>query len=221
MRVLVIEDEAETRDYLKSTLESELFVVDTAADGQDGSYKARTNEYDIVILDNMLPKKNGVDVCCEIRKAGKTMPILMLSVKSAVDDKVHVLNCGADDYMTKPYSHQELLARIRVLLRRHNTLTSKTLCVGDLSLNSDTQEVVLGTKKIYLTRKEFTILELLMRNKDKIVSRGAILEHAWDMDGDPLSKTIDMHIVHIRKKLEPHHHTYIQNVSGRGYKISQ
>lgn len=219
MRVLVVEDEKEIREYLKAVLQSELFVVDTASDGHEGSYAARTNDYDLIILDNILPKKTGSQVCREIREAGRTTPILMLSVKSAVDEKVSLLECGADDYMTKPYSHKELLARMHALLRRNLSSTSRILNVHEITLNIDSQEVTCNSKKIHLTKKEFSILELLMRHHNKIVSRGTILEHAWDMDGDPFSKTIDTHILNLRKKLGAKCGGYIENVSGRGYII--
>ena len=223
MRLLVVDDDKEIRDLLKLTLQSELFAVDTAEDGEKGSYAARTNEYDLVILDNMLPYKTGLEVCKDIRAAGKTVPILMLSVMAEIDDKVTVLESGADDYLTKPYSHKELMSRIRALLRRTTggSPTPGMLSSDNLILSPMTQEVTLSGKDIYLTRKEFALLELLLRNKGKIVSRGAIMEHVWDMDGDPLSKTIEMHIVNLRKKIEKGKRKVIVNIPGRGYTIKE
>lgn len=219
MKVLVVDDEKAVRDFLKSTLESEFFAVDTASDGQQGSYFARVNDYDLIILDNVLPKRMGLDVCRDIRNSGKHTPILMLSVKSHSDEKTVMLDSGADDYLTKPYSHQELLARMRALLRRSVKIEPTLFEANNVILNAETQEVTLNKKPIYLTRKEFALLELLMRNMNKVVSRGMIMEHVWDMDGDPLSKTIETHIVNLRKKLETRKNKVILNIRGRGYKI--
>ncbi len=220
MRILIIEDDTEVRRSLEIALKSESFVVDSAKDGRDGSYLARTNEYDLIILDNVLPYKLGIDVCREIRASGKTTPILLLSVKSDPEEKAALLNAGVDDYITKPHSHKELLARIRALTRRGPEIRSAVMQAGDLTLDTTTYEVRRGKSPIYLTLKEFSLLELLMKNKGKVVSRGAILEHVWDIDGNPLSKTIETHIVNLRKKLEKGKQTrLIYNIPGRGYKI--
>jgi DNA-binding response OmpR family regulator len=220
MRILVVEDDADMRDYLKITLERESFIVDCAPDGQKGSYMARTNDYDMVLLDNMLPNKTGIEVCKDVRQSGKNMPIILLSVKSEADEKAALLDSGADDYLTKPYSHKELLARMRALMRRAPLVKPTVLKVGDVTLDTTTNEVRKGKKEIYLTRKEFGLLELLMQNKGNIVSRGAILEHVWDSDGDPFSKTIETHILNLRKKIENGRKRFLINVPGRGYKIS-
>lgn len=225
MKILVVDDEKDTRDFLKAALEAESFVVDTAEDGRKGSYDARTNDYDLILLDNVMPQKTGFEVCREIRQSGKTTPIIMLSVLAETDDKVRHLDCGADDYLSKPYSYQELLARIRVALR-HGAQKSKKdsaaemLTAGYVTLNPRTQEVRSGARGVYLTRKEFALLELLMKNKNGVVSRGMIMEHVWDMDGNPLSKTIETHILNVRKKIEQRGRPLIRNVPGRGYKIS-
>ncbi|HEY0908525.1 MAG TPA: response regulator transcription factor [Candidatus Paceibacterota bacterium] len=221
MRLLVIDDDKNLLSYLKSTLESESFAVDTVADGKSGSYMARTNDYDLILLDNVLPGKSGYEVAADIRGQGNNVPILMLSMKTEVDEKVLHLDSGVDDYLTKPYSHKELVARVRNLIRRKNPThaADTALKTGALVLNSSTQEVLCNKKEIYLTRKEFTLLELLLRNKGKVVSRGAIMEHVWDMAGDPFSKTIEMHVLNLRKKLEKGSRKYIYNIPGRGYKI--
>lgn len=221
MRILIIEDNAEIRNLLKVGLEAESFAVDVAEDGEKGSFVARTNDYDLILLDYMLPKKNGDQVCREIRKADKKMPILLLSVQNEVSDKVTLLRDGADDYMTKPFSFEELVTRIRTLMRRPHTLQGETFEIGDVKLNSRTQEVRRGKENIYLTRKEFTLLEFLLRHKGETVSRGMIMEHVWDLDGDPFSNTIETHIFNLRKKIEQKKNgRLIYNVPGRGYKIA-
>ncbi len=221
MRILIIEDNQDIRELLKIGLESEMFTVDTASDGESGSYIARTNDYDVILLDNALPKKTGLEVCREIRKAGKTVPIILISVKADPEEKTRLLNTGADDYVAKPFSFQELLARVRAVLRRPDKNLPDDLATGDLILNSRTHEVKRGETKIYLTRKEFSILELLLRHAGEVVSRGMIMEHVWDLDGNPFSSTIESHIFNLRKKIEKSRkERLIWNVPGRGYKLS-
>jgi DNA-binding response OmpR family regulator len=224
MRILIIEDNKEIRDLLKIGLESEMFSVDTAEDGEAGSYSARTNEYDVILLDNILPKKTGEFVCKDIRSAGKTTPIIIVSMNVDIEEKTRLLNAGADDYVAKPFSFKELLARIRAVLRRPKHAEVEVLKNGHLSLNSATHEVRLGDKPIYLTRKEFSLLELLLRHHGGVVSRGMILEHVWDMDGNPFSNTIETHIFNLRKKIEGNKRNtkskLICNVPGRGYRIA-
>lgn len=220
MRILVIEDNEEIRDFLKIGLEAETFSVDTAGDGESGSYIARTNDYDLVILDNILPKKTGVEVCRDIRKAGKNMPIILLSVESETEEKIRLLRAGADDYMTKPFSFKELLARVQAILRRPENNIPEDLVAGDLTLNSRTHEVKLGNESVYLTRKEYSLLELLIRHSGEVVSRGAIMEHVWDLDGNPFSNTVETHIFNLRRKIEKNKNRLIWNVPGRGYKLA-
>ena len=221
MKVLIIEDDSSIRNVLRMSLEAECFVVDEAEDGDHGSYLARTNDYDIVILDNVLPKKLGRQVCKDIREAGKTMPVLLLSMKSDVLEKINLLDSGADDYMTKPFSFEELLARMRALIRRPNKLEESILHIRNISLNRDRHEVEKEGKEIILTRKEFSLLELLLQNKEKVVSRGQILEHVWDINADPFSNTIEAHILNLRRKLEDNKRDLIRNIPGRGYKITE
>ncbi|HYC34397.1 MAG TPA: response regulator transcription factor [Candidatus Paceibacterota bacterium] len=221
MRILIIEDEQEISDFLKVSLKAESFAVDCAADGEKGSYLARTNDYDLIILDNILPKKAGLEVCKEIRKLGKTMPIIILSVRNQVIEKIDLLNAGADDYLTKPFSIEELLARMRALLRRKTTIEQEVLKVGDITLNSKTCIVTHKKKPVHLTRKEFMLLQYLMQNEGAVMSRGMILEHVWDMSIDIFSNTIESHVLSLRKKLDDaKKHEIIQTVSGRGYKIA-
>ncbi|MEK7185577.1 MAG: response regulator transcription factor [Patescibacteria group bacterium] len=221
MRILIVEDNAHIRSLIKLGLEAESFTVDAASDGEKGSFTARTNEYDLIILDLDLPKKRGNTICKEIRRAGKTTPILILSVESELPTKIDLFNMGADDYLTKPFSFEELVARIRSLLRRPHTMLAQTLIAGDITLDTNTQDVSRGKKSIYLTRKEFLLLEYLMRHKGVVVSRGRLLEHVWDLDGDPFSNSIETHICNIRKKISsPRKPELIENVPGRGYKMA-
>ncbi len=222
MRLLIVEDDAETRDFLKLAFEAESYAVDTVSDGDKGSYLARTNDYDIIILDNSLPLKNGEEVCKDIRKAGKQTPILILSVTNEAGVKVALLNAGADDYLTKPFSFEELNARIRGLLRRPARIEETVLELGDLVLDTAKQTVKRGRKGIYLTRKEFALLEYLMRHKGSVLSRGMIMEHVWNIESDPFSNTIEAHILNLRRKIRVGNKPeLIHNVPGRGYKIDR
>jgi DNA-binding response OmpR family regulator len=207
---------------LAENLRAHCFVVDTAEDGTTGSYLARTNEYDIIILDNMLPEKSGAAICQEIRRTGRSVPILVLSVLSDSWRKVELLNSGADDYMIKPFSVDELMARVRALMRRPAQLEGDTLTIDDLVLDTKRQIVKRGGVGKNLTRKEFTLLEYLMRNQGSVLSRGMIMEHVWDMTSDPFSNTIESHILSLRRKIEPGtSKKLIYTVSGRGYKIDE
>ncbi len=219
MRVLVIEDNKTMRESLKSILENEGFVVDSASDGDKGSYLARTNNYDIVLLDNNLPLKMGDEVCRDIRSASKHVPILLLSVQSELHEKVLLLDSGADDYLTKPYSYRELLARMKALTRRPPVIKPDIFSVGNLVVNCLNSQVFLGDRSVYLTRKEFALLELLLRNRGNAVSKGIILEHVWDMNVNPFSKTVETHILNLRKKIERDGEKLIQSIHGRGYRI--
>ncbi len=221
MRILIVEDDKDTADFLKHSLEAEMFSVDTSFDGEEGSYLARTNDYDLVILDHGLPRKSGAEVCNEIRATGKTMPILMLTVKSELSTKVETLTLGADDYVTKPFHFDEILARIRALLRRPKQLSAEVLRVGDLEIDSNKYLVKRSGTEIYLTRKEFQLLEYLMQNHGNVVTRGMIMEHVWDRQGDLFSNTIETHILNLRKKIDSRsERKLIQTIPGRGYKIA-
>lgn len=221
MRILIVEDEHDILTFLKTSLEAECFAVDAVADGERGSYLALTSEYDLIILDNLLPKKTGREICEALRAAGKTTPIIMLSVKAEASTKVDLLNAGADDYLTKPFSLQELVARVRALLRRPHRIEGEVLKMGDISMNTRSQTLTRKGKDIYLTRKEFMLLEYLMRNRGTVLSRGMILEHVWDMSADPFSNTIESHILSLRKKIDTEKSKIIKTVPGRGYKIDE
>lgn len=218
MKILIIEDDKKIIDFLKASLEAEYFAVDVAHDGEKGLYLARTNEYDLIILDNNLPKKKGNEVCEMLRQEGKTTPILVLSVKTETHDKVELLNLGADDYLSKPFSFQELLARIRALLRRPQQIEGDVLSISDVTMDTKRLKVLHQDKEVLLTRKEFMLLELLMRNRGTVLSRSMILEHVWDINADPFSNTIESHIMSLRQKLDPQK-KLIQTIPGRGYRI--
>jgi DNA-binding response OmpR family regulator len=221
MRVLVVEDEEGIAKFLKAGIESEYFAVDVAEDGERGVYLAKTNDYDIIILDYMLPKKDGAVVCEEIRREGKTTPIIMLSARGEMTTKVDLLNKGADDYITKPFSLEELLARMRALLRRPSQVASDILSIDDLVLDTKRHIVTRKDKEIYLTRKEFMLLEFLLRNQGIPVSRGKIIDHVWDINVDPFSNTIESHILNLRKKINLRGcKNLIHTLPGVGYKIS-
>lgn len=220
MRILVIEDDTQISAYLKGVLESEYFVVDVAGDGEQGVYLARTNVYDVIVLDSMLPVKGGIDVCIDLREEGNTTPIIGLSVRSETVNKIQFLNAGADDYLTKPFSFEELMARVHALLRRPQGIQSEVLEIEDVELDARKHVVTKGGKEVYLTRKEFLLLEYLMRNRGVVLTRGMLLEHVWDMNADPFSNTIETHIMSLRKKIDPKGESrLIQTVSGVGYKI--
>ncbi len=220
MKILLVEDDESIASVIKAGLQTELFAVDVADNGEEGSLLARTNDYDLVILDVTLPRKSGSDVLADIRNKGKTAPILVLSVESETDLKVKMLDGGADDYLNKPFSFKELMARIRALLRRPKRIEAEVLAVDDLKLNTKTHVVTRDGKDIRLTRKEFMLLELLMHNHGDVVSRGMIDEHVWDNEADPFSKTIESHILSLRRKInENGKKKLIETLSGRGYKI--
>ncbi|HEY0011212.1 MAG TPA: response regulator transcription factor [Candidatus Paceibacterota bacterium] len=222
MRILVVEDEQKIREFLKESLEAEFLAVDAVEDGETGSRLARTNDYDLVILDNLLPKKEGLEVCREIRADGKKMPILIVSVKNDTVNKVDLLDAGADDYLTKPFALPELLARVRALLRRPAAMEGESYTADTLVLDSRTGAVTRDGKDIRLTRKEFMLLQYLLQNKGTVLSRGMILEHVWDMSVDIFSNTIESHILSLRKKImDTGGERIILTVPGRGYKIAE
>lgn len=220
MRLLVVEDDKNIQKFLKTAFESECYIVDIASDGKKGSFLARTNEYDVIILDINLPEKDGLTICKEIRNDNIATPVLILSVQSEIPTKINLLTAGADDYLTKPFSFEELLARVKALSRRPKSIDNEILTAGNLRIDVTKNEVTMQGKKISLTRKEYILLEYLVKNKDRIISRGALMEHVWDMNADPFSNTIEVHIRNIRKKLglSPKENM-IKTVSGRGYML--
>jgi two-component system OmpR family response regulator len=223
MNLLIVEDDKETLDFLKPSLKAEGFVVDAAEDGEAGAYKAKANNYDLIILDIGLPKKDGRQVCSEIRLAGKQVPILILTVKGEVETKVDLLSIGADDYVTKPFSYAELAARIKVLMRRPKVTASEIMQVDDIELNLSQRAVYQNGKKVHLAPKEFFLLEYLLRNRGRVLARQTILEHVWDINADPFTNTVETHIGELRRKLKGKSSKskgdFIRTVSGTGYII--
>ncbi|HWB82963.1 MAG TPA: response regulator transcription factor [Bryobacteraceae bacterium] len=202
MRILLVEDEPRVAGFIAKGLREQTYAVDVASDGEAALYQAAINEYDLVILDVMLPVKDGYAVCRELRGGGLHVPILMLTARDAVDDRVAGLDCGADDYLTKPFDFKELLARLRALLRRSAQFRPGTVKVADLSLNTASHSVVRSGRAIQLTAKEYALLEFLVLNRDRIVGRGQIAQHVWDENFDPLSNIIDVYIMRLRMKVD-------------------
>jgi len=220
MRILVIDDDPKISDFLKNNLETELFAVDVATDGEKGAYLGRCNDYDLIVLDNVLPKKNGLEVCKEIREKKKGVKIIMLSALSDVTTKVDLLDNGADDYLTKPFSFRELLSRVKALLRRPQVSTNEVIKIGDLVIDANNHEVTRGKKNIGLTRKEFMLLEYLAKNAGRTLTQIDIMEHVWDMELDSFSHTLKSHVRNLRAKIDGGRKTsIIQTVNGRGYKM--
>ncbi len=219
MRILIIEDDKKVAEFLEISLRSSCFIIDIAKTGEKGSFFARTNDYDLIICEYFLPEKSAVSVCKEIRSAKKKMPIIILSESKEIEDKIQCFNAGADDYVLKPFSVDELLARIHVILRRPRILEEKILEIDGVRMETGKQRVTYRDKEIYLTKKEFALLEYLMKNKGHVLSRGMILEHVWDIDTNPFSNTIETHILNIRRKVRDMKKKLIVSIPGRGYKM--
>lgn len=220
----MVEDEHRIANSIKKGLEQEKFAVDAIYAGNEGYDLASTEDYDLIILDVMLPGMDGITICKELRKNNIHTPILMLTAKGQVQDKVTGLNSGADDYLTKPFSFEELLARVRALSRRPKTTTPEILTVNTLVLNTHTYEVTRGKKKINLTNKEFALLAFLMRNVGKIMTKEKIINHIWDYNADILPNTVEVFMKNLRNKIDSHFKNQkqlIKTVRGFGYKISE
>lgn len=219
MRILLVEDEKRIASFVQRGLKEEGFVVDHAPDGETALYLAGVNPYDAVILDVMLPGKDGITICRELRSKLKSdLPVLMLTAKSTVKDKVTGLNAGADDYLAKPFEFEELIARVRALLRRKTHTLQTQLKVDDLELDPFTHQVRRGGKEILLTSKEYTLLHYLMMNAGHVVTRTMISEHVWNEDFDTLTNVIDVYINYLRKKIdEGSGRPLIHTLRGTGY----
>ena len=218
MKLLIIEDEKQVADNLKEGLEQHNYTVDIAYNGREGQQFALEYEYDIIILDLMLPDIDGEDLCRKLRDEGNKSFILMMTAKKQLDNIITGLDCGADDYLTKPFEFSELLARIRALLRRSPEHKSNILSVSDITLDAEKEEVMAGYKEVLLTRKEYMILEYLLRNKGQLISRNQLLEHAWDRNVDIFTNVVDTHIKNLRKKLGKSG-SIIKTIYGSGYRI--
>lgn len=218
MRILIVEDEKKVAAFIKKGLEEETYAVDVAHDGEEGFHMGEQNQYDLIVLDLMLPVMDGMEVLSELRKKKVATPILLLTAKDAVEDKVLGLNKGADDYLTKPFAFSELMARIRVLLRRGKTETKTVLQVDGLTLNLVTHKVKRGAEEIELTGKEYSLLEYFMRNQGKVLTRTMIAEHVWDYNFDTFTNVIDVYINHLRKKVDKNHPLkLLHTLRGVGY----
>jgi len=222
MRILVIEDDHKIANAVKKGLEQESFAADVAYNGKDGLGFALTVDYDLIIIDRMLPEVDGIKVCTILRSKNINTPILFLTAKDKIKDRVEGLNAGADDYLVKPFAFEELLARIRALLRRPQSALENILTVDDLVLNTLTFEVSRGESKIKLSSKEFALLEYLMRNPNRILTKDNIISHVWNYDADILLNTVEVYIGYLRNKIDKpfkNNSTLIQTVRGFGYKI--
>jgi DNA-binding response OmpR family regulator len=220
MKILVIEDDPTVGPFVKRGLEQQRWGVDLIANGEEGEQAAMTGTYDLVILDMRLPGKTGLQVLNGLREHGFERPILVLTAQDAIDAKVETLRAGADDYVTKPFAFEELLARVEALSRRPRVLASPNLKVADLELNADTREVTRDGDAIELTPKEYTVLEYLMRHAGRVMSRTLITEYAWGYHFDPGTNIVDVVINHLRKKVDANHSAkLIHTIRGVGYVV--
>ena len=202
MRILVVEDDPSVSGFILKGLREERYAVDLAIDGEAGFSMASLTPYDLIVLDIMLPKMNGVEVCRNLRATKNMTPILLLTARETVEDRVLGLDTGADDYLTKPFAFAELLARIRALLRRGQPSTPMQLTIADLELDPVTHKVWRGGKEVVLTNKEYALLEYLLRNAGRVLTRTAITEHVWDIHYDSVTNIVDVHIKALRNKMD-------------------
>lgn len=224
MKILVVEDVHKIANSIKKGLEQESYAVDVAYDGQEGYDFAISEEYDLIIMDILLPKMDGIEICLKLREKHVQTPIVMLTAKGQISDKVSGLDAGADDYITKPFAFKELLARIRALIRRPKKNTGITLKIEDLTLNTTNYEVRRSGKLIKLSGKEYALLEYLMRHPNQVLTKNQIISHIWNYDADVLPNTVEVFIGYLRNKTEkpfPDKSTLIQTVRGFGYKIGR
>jgi len=222
MRILVIEDEHKIANALKKGLTHESYAVDVVYDGAEGYDMASVEKYDVIILDLMLPGMDGIELCKKLRQENIHTPILMLTAKGQVEDKVLGFNAGADDYLTKPFAMAELLARVKALARRPQSSVGTILTISNLTLDTINFEVKRADKKIRLSNKEYALLEYLMRHKDQAVTKEQIINHVWNYDADVLPNSVEVYIRHLRKKIdEPFKKPLIHTVKGfSGYRLS-
>ncbi len=221
MRILLVEDEAKVARFIQEGLKTEGYQVEIAADGTSGERKARTGDFDLILLDILLPKKNGFEVLQSLRREGIRTPVLMLTARSATEDIVQGLDHGADDYLTKPFAFNELLARVRSLLRRDRR-SQTVLKVGDLQLNTLTRKATRTGRSVELTAREYALLEFLMRNPQKLLTRQQLAKEIWGFDFDPGTNIIDVYINHLRKKIDQSiEKRLLHTVRGKGYYISE
>lgn len=219
MRILLVEDDPDISDFIKKGLEEEFYTVDIAEDGNTAVLMANSQTYDLIILDIMIPQMDGLDICVYLRNKGIKTPIIILTALSSVDNKVKGLECGADDYLTKPFAFSELLARIKAIMRRRSDILIE-LTVSDLKIDIFSRRVFRGQREIFLTPKEFSLLEYLVRNKGRVVSRTQIIENVWGYSYDPNTNVVDVHIKYLREKVDKDFEKkLIHTVRGVGYII--
>lgn len=222
MKILIVEDEHKIANLIKQGLEQERFVVDVAYDGTAGFDYASSEPYDVIVLDRLLPGTDGLQICKKLREQGNHTPIIMLTAKAQIMDRVEGLNSGADDYLTKPFAFEELLARIKALVRRPKVTTGNILQVADLTLNTDTYEIKRGKEQITLSSKEFSLLEYLMRHQNKTLTKAQIINHVWSYDANILPNTVEVFVGYLRNKIDrpfKDKQDLIQTVRGFGYRI--
>ena len=220
MRLLLVEDEVKVASFIRRALEEETYAVDLASDGAEGLCRASSESYDLIILDLMLPGMSGVEVLRQLRQQRIRTSVLVLTARSEVDQKVRGLDAGADDYLTKPFAIEELLARVRALLRRGSGDPVGVLQADDLVLNPVTRQVTRGGRRIELTTKEYALLEYLMRNAGRVLTRPMIAEHVWNLDFDTFSNVIDVYVNYLRNKIDRgHERKLIHTVRGSGYSL--
>jgi DNA-binding response OmpR family regulator len=218
VKLLVVEDEPKVARALQSGLSEERFVVDVAADGEEGEFMASTSHYDAIVLDVMLPKIDGLEVCRRLREAGIHTPILMLTARDTTADKIVGLDCGADDYLTKPFAFDELLARLRALLRRGPVVAPEVLTYENVAVDTVGHTVAVGGRPVELTAREYALLEHFIRNPGRICSRHQLAEHAWGSSYDPFSNVVDVYVTYLRKKIDTEpDFKLIHTVRGLGY----
>ena len=223
MQILIVEDEEKIANFLRRGLLEESYAVDIASDGENALYKIFINEYDLIILDLLIPKVDGITVCRKIREVNANIPILVLTAKDAIEDKVEALDAGADDYMTKPFSFSEFLARVRALIRRGKKADPTVLKIANLSLDPSTRTAKREGKTIILTTREYALLEYFMRNSNRILSKSELLEHVWDYNYAGLSNILETYIKYLRKKIKVHSNDkeLIYTMRGSGYILKE
>ena len=221
MRILLVEDDRGIARFVAKGLREQAYAVDLAGDGDSAVYKLSINDYDAVILDVMIPGRNGFEVCRELRSSGMSVPVIMLTARDSVQDRITGLDSGADDYLTKPFAVTELLARLRALLRRGRAVRPATISIGDLVLDTGAQRATRNGRALGLTNKEYALLEYLAREAGRVVSRAEIAEHVWDENFDPLTNLIDVHINRLRRKVDDGLAVrLIQTRRGMGYMLA-
>ncbi|MBA2703402.1 MAG: response regulator transcription factor [Blastocatellia bacterium] len=221
MRILLVEDDPGIARFVAKGLREQAFAVDVTGNGEDALYKSTINDYDAIILDVMIPGRDGFSVCRELRATGSVVPVIMLTARDTVQDRITGLDIGADDYLTKPFAVTELLARLRALMRRGHVVRPATIQIGDLLLDTRAQRATRAERELGLTGKEYALLEYLAREQGRVVSRAEIAEHVWDENFDPLTNLIDVHINRLRRKVDSGFSTrLIHTRRGAGYMLA-